>query len=175
MHIALHQTVIQFLKDKYSDDFYLQVLNQANIDQSTFEAENYHNDTEVDAAIAAAGELLSQSRDEFLTDVGLHGAPGLMEAFKGYLEPDWNILDMVANVEDRMHRHVRQEMGAFPPALKSERINDSELKVSVLAHRKMAGLANGFILGFAKEYGNTVTIDIDETDNGYSFHITKTA
>ncbi len=139
MHIALHQTVIHFLQTKYSDEFYLETLSKAGIERSTFEAENYHNDTEVDAVIAAAGNLLSQTRDEFLTDVGLQGAPGLMEAFKGFLEPGWNVLDMVEHVEERMHRHVRQEMGAFPPALKSERVNENELKVSVLSHRRMAG------------------------------------
>jgi len=74
-----------------------------------------------------------------------------------------------------MHKHVREEMGAFPPALVSERVSDDELKVSVRSHRKMAGLARGFIQGFAAHYGETVSIDIDANDSGYSFQIKKTA
>jgi len=175
MHIALHQTVIEFLVNQHSEDLYIQSLGDAGIKREDFEAADYHNDSELDQLIAAAEKRLGQNRDEFLTDVGVFGAPGLFEAFKGFVEPNWKVLDLVENIEARMHKHVREEMGAFPPALVSERVSADELKVSVRSHRKMAGLARGFIQGFAKHYGETVSIEIDANDAGYSFQIKKTA
>jgi len=83
--------------------------------------------------------------------------------------------DLVENVESRMHKHVREEMGAFPPALVAERVSADELNVNIRSHRKMAGLAKGFIQGFAKHYGDTVSIDIDANDAGYNFQIKKMA
>jgi len=175
MHIALHQTVIEFLIKQHSEDLYVQSLGDAGIDRKDFEAENYHSDAELDQLIEAAGKRLGQDRDEFLTNVGLVGAPGLFEAFKGFVEPDWKVLDLIENIETRMHKHVREEMGAFPPALVSERVSNDELKVTVRSHRKMAGLARGFIQGFATLYDENVSIDIDANDSGYSFQIKRTA
>jgi len=175
MHIALHQTVIEYLVKQHSEELYAQSLGDAGINKDDFEAANYHNDVELDQVIRAAEKRLGKTRDEFLTDVGVFGAPGLLDAFKDFLDPSWNVLDLVENVESRMHKHVREEMGAFPPALVSERVNADELNVTVRSHRKMAGLARGFILGFAKHYGDTVSIDIDANDAGYSFQIKKTA
>ena len=175
MHIALHQTVIEYLIKQHSEELYAQSLGDAGINRAEFEAPDYHNDAELDNVIAAAGKRLGKTRDEFLTDVGVFGAPGLLEAFKDFLDPGWNVIDLVENVESRMHKHVREEMGAFPPALVSERISTDELKINVRSHRKMAGLARGFIQGFAKHYGDNVSIDIDANDAGYSFQIKKTA
>jgi len=175
MHIALHQTVIEYLLKQHSEELYTQALGDIGIKREDFEAENYHNDTELDQLIAAAGKRLGLGRDEFLSEVGIYGAAGLYEAFKGFIEPDWKVLDLVENIEARMHKHVREEMGAFPPALVSERVSADELKINVRSHRNMAGLARGFILGFAKQYEETVSIDIDAHDAGYSFQIKKTA
>ena len=171
MHAVLHLSFKDFVENHHSRDLYIQILNEAGLEEAKFEAENYHNDAEVDQAIAVAEKILSQSRNEFLSDMGNYGAPGLLEQFKAFLDPDWNVLDMVENVESSMHKYVREEMGAFPPALKTERLGENELKVDVLSHRKMAGLAKGFIEGFATHYGDAITIDIESMDAGYSFLI----
>lgn len=175
MHTVMHQSFRDYIETNHSRDLYLQILDKASLEEAKFEVETYHNDADVDEAITVAGELLSQSRIEFLTDMGAYGAPGLLEQFSAFLDPEWNVLDLVENVEARMHKYVREEMGAFPPALKAERISVNELKVDVLSHRKMAGLAKGFIQGFADHYGDTITIDVETTDSGYSFLIKKSA
>lgn len=173
MHTLFHHTLKNFFVTVYSTDQYLQILNQAGLDSTQFEAEQYHNDLEVNQVILAGQSLLNKTRDELLFDIGLHNAPGLLATFKDFLEPHWDVLDLIEQVETRMHKHVREEAGAFPPSLQPTRIDDNSLRVKVRSHRNMAGLAEGFIQGFARHYGDTIAIDIDADELGYSFLIQK--
>jgi len=175
MHAVIHTDFKAFVESKHSPEFYQQVLEKAGFDANHFEEQIYHNDGEIDKAVNTAAEMLSQSRMELLIDMGLYGAPGLIEAFKGAIDPQWKTLDLVENVEAHMHTYVRNEMGAFPPALKPERVSENELKIDVLSHRKMAGLAKGFILGFANVYDESITVDVETSETGYSFVIKKTS
>ena len=173
MHISIHTLVKTYIENQESPGLYTQILKEAGIEQQHFEDEKYHNDTELNQVITAAGKVMSQSREEFLTNAGLDAAPGLLEAFKSFCDPDWNVLDLLEHIESRMHKHVREEMGAFPPALKPNRISESELEIKAKSHRKMAFLAKGFILGFAKEYGDEVEVTVDQGDNEYVFYVKK--
>jgi len=175
MHAVLHKSFKEFVEVSHSRPLYLKMLAKAGFDEEQFEADHYHNDAEIDQLLDAAGDLLSQSRMDFLTDMGTYGAPGLLEQFSGFLEPDWDVLDLVENVEPRMHKYVSEELGAFPPALKTERISKDQLQVDVLSHRKMAGLAKGFITGFAAHYGDKINIDVETSESGYRFVVTKQA
>jgi len=55
MHIALHQTVIEYLTKQHSEELYAQSLGDAGIKRAEFEAPDYHDDAELDNVIAAAG------------------------------------------------------------------------------------------------------------------------
>ncbi|OUS01038.1 hypothetical protein A9Q86_09855 [Flavobacteriales bacterium 33_180_T64] len=174
MHVSIHQLIKGYVENQHSSEIYLQVLNEAGIEKEEFEAENYHNDAKTEDVLSAAIKILSTNREEFLTNAGLDAAPGLLDAFKAFCDPDWDVLDLLEHVEPRMHRHVREEMGAFPPALKPERKNKNELEINIRSHRRMAFLAKGFILGFAKEYGDEVEVTVDETDTQYTILVKKT-
>ncbi|MDW3176805.1 MAG: heme NO-binding domain-containing protein [Acidimicrobiia bacterium] len=174
MHAEIHNDFKAFVEGAHSPETYQQILAEAGLDAASFEDQAYHNDGDMDRALNAAGTILSQSRLDFLTEMGIAGSPGLLEAFEGYREDGWNVLDLLEHIEPRMHKHVREEMGAFPPALKTERLSDTEVRIDILSHRNFAGLANGFITGFAAHYGDTVDIRLDESDTGYTFHVVKT-
>ncbi|MGH1417697.1 MAG: heme NO-binding domain-containing protein [Hyphomicrobiaceae bacterium] len=174
MHAVIHKDFKKFVEERHSPELYQRALEQVGYDVAHFEAEVYHNDAEIDRMVNTTAELLSQSRLDFLTEMGLFGAPGLFEAFKAMIDPEWKTLDLVENIEARMHKYVREEFGAFPPSLKPHRISETELKIDVLSHRKMAGLAKGFILGFGRIYGEAITVDVETSETGYSFTIKKT-
>ena len=173
MHAVIHQDLKAFTVGFHSAEVYQQILDEAGLDHVSFEAPEYHNDAETDRFISAAATVLSTTRTDFLTEMGIAGAPELLENFAGYTEEGWNVLDLLEHIEPRMHKHVREEFGAFPPALKTERVSESELRIDVLSHRNMAGLAKGFITGFAAEYGDEVDVNIDESPTGYTFHVVK--
>ena len=48
MHIALHQTVIEYMIKYHSGQLYTQSLNDAGINRIEFDAPDYHNDAELD-------------------------------------------------------------------------------------------------------------------------------
>lgn len=173
MHVLVHQLIKNYVENQHSTETYLQVLNEAGIEKENFESENYHNDAKTEKVLSAAITVLSINRAEILTEIGIDGAPVILNKFKALRDPNWDILDFLENVESRMHKYVREEMGAFPPALKPERTNKNELVINIRSHRRMAFLAKGFILGFAKEYGDDVTIKVDETDTQYTILIKK--
>ena len=173
MHAIIHKDFKEFVENYHSRDLYVEMLKKAGFEEAHFEAEIYHNDAEIDQLVQVGAEMLSQSRMDFLTDMGRYCAPGLLEAFKAMIDPDWKTLDLVENVEARMHKYMREEFGAFPPALKPERISENELKIAVRSHRKLAGLAKGFILGFGIHYREKIAVDVETSDAGYDFHIKK--
>ena len=174
MHAAIHSDFKSFLETEHSVELYQKVLDTTGYENKHFEAEVYQNDASTEKAIDTAAELLSQSRLEFLTDMGKFGAKGLFEFSQPMIDPAWKTLDLVEKVESHMHKYTREEMGAFPPALKAQRVSENELIINVLSHRKMAGLAKGFILGFADIYEESITVDVEVRDNGYTFNIKKT-
>lgn len=173
MHAAIHSDFKNFLETEHSAELYQKVLDTAGFENKHFEAEAYQNDAITEKAIDTAAELLSQSRLDFLTDMGKFGAKGLFEFAKPMINPEWKTLDLVENVESHMHKYTREEMGAFPPALKSQRVSENELIINVMSHRKMAGLAKGFILGFGAVYEENINVNVELTDTGYTFNIKK--
>lgn len=174
MHAEIHNDFKAFVEEAHSPEIYQQILAEAGLDAASFEDQAYHNDADMDQALNATETVLSQTRLDFLTEMGIAGSPGLLEAFAGYREEGWDVLDLLEHIEPRMHKHVREEMGAFPPALKAERVKPNEVRIDILSHRNFAGLAKGFITGFAAEYGNTVDIKLEQSDTGYTFHVVKT-
>ena len=158
---AIHQGFKQYVLDTYSEADYEEIVSKAGFAKDHFEADEYFKDDDLNLLLATAQEKFSKTRHDILYEYGLHGAPGLFEMFKDFIDVDWKTFDFIEAVEGRMHKYMREEAGAFPPALKTERLSDDELKVSFISHRDMWGLAKGFITGFAAQYGETVTIDVE--------------
>ena len=98
MHAAIHSDFKNFLESEHSAELYQKVLDAAGYEAQDFEAKTYQNDAVTEKAIDTAAELLSQSRLDFLTDMGKFGAKGLYEFVKPMLDPSWKTLDLVENL-----------------------------------------------------------------------------
>ncbi len=62
-------------------------------------------------------------------------------------------------------------MAAYPPVLKTERLDNSKLIINIRSHRKLWSLAHGFIVGFAKHYDDTLDIHMEIENNNCRFTI----
>ena len=175
MHAAIHADLKTYLVEEHSQDAFDNILRSAGFSNEYFESAEYFQDTELEVLLNAAANELNMTRDEILLANGIKAAPGLMEAFKSFMQEDWNTLDLVEAVELNMHKYAREEMAAFPPVLKTERVSDTELIVNVRSHRKMWALAQGFITGFAKSYGDKVDLKttIDGTNCRFEIKVTS--
>lgn len=172
MHVSLHQDFKDYLGRLDEPGLYERVLAESGLTAEQFEAEPYHDDEEMHRAVEAAAQLLSRPRMDFLTGWGISTAPGLLTAFDSAIEPDWKLFDLLENIEGRVHTFTRSEYGARPPILETERVSERELRIDVSTVRQMTGLAKGFVLGFADHYGESVDVEVDERDTGFTFTIT---
>ncbi len=165
MHTAIHKDLKTYFVEEHSQAAYERILEGAGFTDEYFSSKEYFNDADLEAVLGEAEKQLSMTRNEVLTANGKRAAHGLFEAVKPMIEPEWKTLDLVEAVEGRMHKYSREELGAFPPVLKTERVSKDELIVRSKSHRNMWALAVGFIQGFAQVYGENVTVDV-QTDGG---------
>lgn len=171
MHVSLHQAFKGYTDARPEPDLYSRVLASVDISAEEFEAEPYHDDAEMERAVEAAAEILSTDRMDFLTGWGLAISQSLLDAYESAIDSEWGLLDLLEHIESRMHVHSREEFGARPPVLRTNRIGADELRIDVETTKNMTGLAKGFVLGFAESFGEEVTLDIDERDNGFTFNV----
>lgn len=172
MHVSLHQAFKGYLDARPEENLYNDVLTGIGLTSDDFEAEAYHDDDEMQRAVEFVAGHLSATRMDFLTGWGVAIAQGLLDSYESAIEADWKLLDLLEHIESRMHVHSREEFGARPPVLVTERINNSSLRIDVETSKQMTGLAKGFVLGFADSFGEQVDLVVNERDDGFTFHVT---
>jgi hypothetical protein len=164
-----------YLVRAHSPTVYANILEAAGFESTHFDTREYFSDEDLNRVLEAAEAETNLSRDALLTANGKMATPALLEATAAMIDPSWKTLDLVEAVEGRMHTFAREEMAAFPPVLKTERVSENELIVRSRSHRRMWGLAVGFMYGFAEHYGETITVDVDIDGHTCVFTLRKTA
>ncbi|MBW3640125.1 MAG: heme NO-binding domain-containing protein [Actinobacteria bacterium] len=85
--------------------------------------------------------------------------PLLAERYPHFFPPHTDTRAFVLTLNDMIHPEVRKLYpGATPPVFGFESAPEEEMLLSYTSARRLCALAEGFVYGAAKHYGQTVVI-----------------
>ena len=173
MHSVLHADFKKYVVECHSQKDYEAILEKAGYKEGDFDGAGYYNDSHFDNLIQASESQLSMDRQAILSALAHHGGPALLDNVRSMIDLGWKTLDFIEETENIMHKYAREEMGAFPPALKPERISENELIIRFISHRGMCGLARGFINAISEHYGEKIELNMQVNDREHTLTIKK--
>jgi hypothetical protein len=173
MHGLIHTEMAHFIKHQRGPNFWLKVLERAQLADRLYLQIGSYPDEEIQATVAAAAEMMEISVDDLMEEFGFFLLPQLIESYCSYVDPKWKTLELLLNTEQTIHRVVRlKDKFAAPPRLKFSQIGENSLLLDYDSPRKMQAVARGMIKGVADWYGERVSIrEISSPSGGCQLEI----
>lgn len=117
-------------------------------------------DSELAALLAAVADALGLSAQDALRWFGQEAMPLLAERYPAFFAGHRTTLPFLLSVNDIIHPEVRKiHPGAQCPAFRFEHGPDGALRLGYQSSRRLCALAEGFIIGAARHFGETVTVE----------------
>ena len=119
-----------------------------------------YDDGELIRLVEAAASVLSMPKREVLRWFGRSAIPLLAERYRGFFLGHADTRAFLLTLNDIIHPEVRRLYpSAAPPRFDFKSVPDGSLRLGYRSERKLCALAEGFILGAADHYRQTVSID----------------
>lgn len=147
---------------EHGEDAWDAVLEGAGLDGSYTSLGSYP-DEDLGAIIASAARLLDSDEPAVLRQVAEGAMPLLAARYPHFFTPHTDALAFVLTLNDIIHPEVRKlYAGANVPTFGYQRHGDDSVTLTYDSQRRLCTLAEGFITGAAKQYGQQVTIEQPE-------------
>ena len=135
------------------------LLDDAKLDGAYTSLGSY-DDVEIAALVAAAGKRLDLTPEQVLQWFGERAMPLLKERYGPLFNGHAGARNFILSVNKIIHPEVRKlYAGAECPFFHFKEEADGALMLRYQSTRKMIDLAHGFIVGAAKLWNETVTIN----------------
>lgn len=143
----------------YGEGTWDALLDTAELDGAYTSLGSYP-DEELFALVGAAAARLDVDADAVVRFLGQEAIPLLAERYPVFFEPHATTHSFLLTLNDIIHPEVRRLYpGADVPTFGFDEVSDDVLVVTYQSPRKLCALAEGFILGAAAHYGETVQVD----------------
>lgn len=138
------------------------VIAAASVEGS-YTALGSYPDTDLTQLVGAAGRLLGVDEQSILCSVGEGAMPMLAERYPHFFTPHLDAISFILTLNDIIHPEVlKLYPGASVPTFAFERPRPDLLLLGYDSPRRLCALAEGFVLGAARHYGQAVTVDHQE-------------
>jgi hypothetical protein len=159
MHGIIFSALKKYVRTRLGDEAWNNLRTAAGLAHRVYLPVQTYPDTEIDALIDTVATLSGISTQHLLEDFGRSMVPDFLKVYRPLLEPAWRTLDLLENVETRLHSAVRQNNpGAAPPALRVARPTPDRVLIEYASERRWCALGKGLIQGIADHYGEKVQI-----------------
>jgi hypothetical protein len=148
----------EVVSGSHGQDTWDDVLDRAGLDGSYTSLGSYPDD-ELHRLVRAAAEGLEVPPADLLRQVGLGAMPLLAERFPRFFTPHRSARSFVLTLNDIIHPEVRKLYpGADAPEFGFDDSDPATLVLTYDSARKLCALAEGFLLGAAHHYRETVDL-----------------
>jgi len=148
----------QVVTDTYGADTWDQLLEDADVDGAFTSLGNYP-DEQLYALVAAAATRLGVDSGAVVRIIGQGAMPMLAARYPDFFAPHSSTRPFLLTLNDIIHPEVRKLYpGADVPEFGFEEEGEDVLLLEYRSHRQLCTLAEGFIVGAATHYRQTVTI-----------------
>jgi len=158
MHGLIFAELKKFVGAKFGENTWEKLLENAGLKNNLYLASNVYPDQEILKLVTTACEMTGLTPNAALEAFGEFIAPDLVEQYKFLINPQWKLLDFLANTEETIHKIVRFHAGVTPPKLVTQRISDDTLTISYNSSRRMCALLKGIVKGAAAYYKEPASV-----------------
>lgn len=158
MHGLIFAELKKYVESKFDAATWQSLLERAGQKHQLYLASSVYPDQNILDLVTTACQMTGLPANAILEDFGQFVAPGLIEQYKFLVNPEWRLLDFLANTEETIHKVVRFHKGVTPPRLGTTRVSDDKLIITYSSQRRMCSLLKGIVKGAAKYYKEDATI-----------------
>ncbi|PJZ70424.1 hypothetical protein CH373_04945 [Leptospira perolatii] len=121
--------------------------------------------SEFHSLVSKISDIKSISEKIILNEFGRFLSTKLYEMSRGSIDPSWNYLQFLENIENTIHEALRNSNSSFnPPILKVTRISDNKVVMSYDSPRRLEYLALGIIQGFSRFFKDKYMVSMSKVD-----------
>lgn len=149
----------QVVTDAYGADTWDTLLDDTGLD-GIFTTLGSYPDDQLVALVGAASARLGVPPADVVRIIGEGAMPMLAERYPAFFTPHTSTRPFLVTLNDIIHPEVRKLYpGADVPEFVFDEQGDDILLLTYRSHRRLCSLAEGFIAGAARHYGQSVVID----------------
>ena len=149
----------QVVTDAYGADTWDGILDRADLDGAYTTLGNYP-DEQLYAIIGAAAAMLGVDSQVVVRQIAEGAMPLLATRYPAFFEPHTTTRPFLLTLNDIIHPEVRKLYpGADVPVFGFEEQGEDVLLLEYRSHRRLCALAEGFILGAARHFGQVATVE----------------
>lgn len=146
MHGIVFNQLFKFVRESHGDKVLDKVLKDVGLESKFYDAMKSHPDEDIEKIISSLCKSQNVTRDMVLMDFGKYITPGLLKIYSSFIKPEWDVMDLLENIETTIHRAVRMNNPeADPPALVIKRIGINDISITYSSKRKMIQFGIGII------------------------------
>jgi hypothetical protein len=154
--------VEEVVTDAYGPETWDSLLDAAGLDGAYTSLGSYP-DEHLFQLVGAASSALGAPPDDIVRTLGQGAIPILAERYPEFFAPHPGTRPFLLTLNEIIHAEVRKLYpDADLPVFDFEEVADDELILGYRSARKLCSLAEGFIIGTARHYGEDVAIDQPE-------------
>ncbi|MDQ3611323.1 MAG: heme NO-binding domain-containing protein [Actinomycetota bacterium] len=148
----------EVVRREHGEDTWDAILLRAGLDGSWTSLGSYP-DEHLERVVTGAAALLGTDERTVLCTVAEGAIPLLAVRYPHFFTPHTDTRAFVLTLNDMIHPEVRKVYpGATPPVFGFESAPEGEMLLSYTSARRLCALAEGFVYGAAKHYGQPVVI-----------------
>ena len=152
----------EVVRNGHGEDAWDAVLDGAGLDGSWTSLGDY-SDAQMSKVVASAAALLGVDEQVVLRTVGEGAMPLLAGRYPHFFSLHTDAMSFLLTLNDLIHPEVKKLYpGATPPDFGVEEVGVDAVILSYDSTRKLCALAEGFLLGAATHYGQSVEIHQSE-------------
>ena len=160
MHGMVFGELKKFVDKNLGGDSWKTLLKEAGLASRTYVPIKAYPDKEILSLVGTASKITGLKIPALLTGFGEFIAPNLLLLFRRQIKGDWNVMDLLENIETTIHNVVRlRNPGAKPPQLRCERISPEHVVIHYTSTRRLCHLGVGLATGIANQFGDPFTIE----------------
>jgi hypothetical protein len=143
---------------EHGEDMWDRILDGAGLSGSYTSLGSYP-DSDLFAILAEGGRLLGEDAQTMLRTVAEGAMPLLAKRYPHFFDPHKDTLSFVLTLNDIIHPEVRKLYpGAQVPTFSYDQHGPNSLTMGYRSERRLCLLAEGFLTGAARHYGQQVMV-----------------
>ena len=149
----------QVVIDAYGEETWDSLLDAAGVDGSYTSLGNYPDD-ELASIVAVAAESVGVSEADLLRQLGEGAIPLLIERYPNFFSPHHSTRAFLLTLNEIIHAEVRKlHPDAQTPEFRFDVSNPDQLLMHYSSPRRLCMLAEGFVQGTARTYGEVAHVE----------------
>lgn len=161
MHGIVHRSLKRYVIERSDEEGWDIVTDVAGVEDDMYLPIAEYPDREVVAVLEAVAELTDHPKSAVGIDFGRYFAPSMLDTFEPLVDPGWDVLDVVENLDALYGRAVSKEGDLGSVTVVTRRPDPDTVVVEYTADRDLSAMLEGIVRGVAKAYEADLDVERD--------------